>query len=280
MRTPSSRRRRASLRLRRSRCRRLRGRVLRSIARRATGTRATDAVARLARELVIDVRCGSARSTKCFALCSDGVSSRPSASASSNALLASTSGSTCRLRRRLRRDVDRSRRARTLLHVGLRQRAARSRAARTRGVAVAGQIFCAERLGARVLGQHGANALDGRARVVETALLERGLAAAHEIVRHFRQDRRALRCCSAPTSRTRANSVHALYSSGSIEHAGSIRELRHAQRVVERASGARCGGVAGSCLDLGRQCRRRRRPTTSAAACATRRVTRRWSRAS
>ena len=192
--------------------------------------------------------------TKCFALCSAGVNRRPSANASSNALLASTSGSTFGFGGGVGAAGAVSTRATRMSGSG-NGSASRADAHRGRGLR---ENLLRQRLGARVFGKDGANALDGRARVVEAALIERGLAAAHEIVRDFRQtvaggDVVRLRLQYAREQRPGAELL------GLDQHAGLVRELRHAQRVVERRVGRKSGSVAGSCLDLGRQCRRRRR---------------------
>ena len=104
----------------------------------------------------------------------------------------------------------------------------------------------------------GANALDGRARVVEAALIERGLAAAHEIIRDFRQTvagRQVIRLRFQHAGEQRPGAELL----GLDQHAGLVCELRHSQWVVERRVGRKSGSVAGSCLDLSRQSRRRRR---------------------
>jgi hypothetical protein len=115
-----------------------------------------------------------------------------------------------------------------------------------------------QRLGARVLGKGGTNALYGRARVVEAALIERGLAAAHEIIRDFCQTVAGRHVVRLRLQHTGEQCPGAELL-GLDQHAGLVRELRHSQGVVERRVGAKSGSVAGSCLDLSRQSRRRRR---------------------
>ncbi len=75
-------------------------------------------------------------------------------------------------------------------------------------------------------GQHGVDSLDRGAGVVETALLERRLAAAHEVVGHLREALGRGAVVRFGLHDARVQSPRAVFL-GLDEHARLIRELRH-----------------------------------------------------